>query len=160
MTRLHHYLFTAILMTTLAHTDLASARSWDPVQIDVNVSSLLESDASLQWTPLHWAARRGDVSTIRSLAASGQLEAGDMQGRTPLHIAAIAGHVAAVEALLDAGADANAEDRWGNSVLERLTLIEEVQRWDRSAIKALLGMPAPTPEPVVEDVPEAVAPLK
>ena len=55
---------------------------------------------------LHAAAHRGDVDTIRRLAADqAALEARDGHGRTPLHVAAFARQREAVRALVRAGAD-------------------------------------------------------
>lgn len=55
---------------------------------------------------LHAAAHRGDVETIRRLAADkAALEARDGHGRTPLHVATFARQREAVRALVRAGAD-------------------------------------------------------
>jgi ankyrin repeat protein len=59
------------------------------------------------------AAKKGDASSIRAIveAKPELLEAREEDGSTPLHAAAWKGQVAAVEALLDAGADIDAESR-------------------------------------------------
>lgn len=56
-------------------------------------------------TPLHVAARAGQVATVRELASHGaRLDARDAQGRTPLELALIHGKTQAAAALLAAGA--------------------------------------------------------
>lgn len=56
-------------------------------------------------TPLHWAARRGDVAIIKVLVAAGaDVSRQDEEGNTPLHWAASDGQAAAIEALVAAGA--------------------------------------------------------
>ena len=58
------------------------------------------------------AAKQGDAGAVRAALAEGALpDVRDEEGRTPLHRAAEGGHVEAIQLLLDAGADANAEDR-------------------------------------------------
>ena len=60
-------------------------------------------------TALHWAARRDDVATARSLLEAGAgATAANRIGVTPLRLAAINGSAAMLEVLLAAGADANA----------------------------------------------------
>jgi ankyrin repeat protein len=61
-------------------------------------------------TPLHAAARRGDVAAVVQLIKAGaNLEAATRVGSyTPLHIASKEGHGAIVKALLDAGSNAKA----------------------------------------------------
>lgn len=61
-------------------------------------------------TPLHLAARSGDVAAVGALIKAGlKLEATTRVGDyTPLHVASKEGHGAVVKALLDAGANAKA----------------------------------------------------
>jgi ankyrin repeat protein len=68
------------------------------------------SDSGDGMTPLHWAARRGDVAAAVQLIKSGaNLEATTrVGGYTPLHVASKEGHGAIVKALLDAGSNAKA----------------------------------------------------
>src|SRR5688572_12082426 len=68
------------------------------------------SDSGDGMTPLHWAARRGDVAAVAQLIKSGaNLEATTRVGSyTPLHIASKEGHGAIVKTLLDAGSNAKA----------------------------------------------------
>ena len=70
------------------------------------------------FTPLHIAATRGHVATIRSLLAGGaDADARAEGGFTPLHIAAQRGDSAAIRALLAGGADADARAADGTTPL-------------------------------------------
>ena len=72
----------------------------------INLDSIPEGEAG--WTPLMYAAWRGDVNAVRH-ALQGQplVDAIDSDGHTALSRAAWRGHVEIVDALLAAGADAN-----------------------------------------------------
>ncbi|MCE2516643.1 MAG: ankyrin repeat domain-containing protein, partial [Alphaproteobacteria bacterium] len=62
-------------------------------------------------TPLHIAARDGDVAEIKALLAKGHdVNAKGKRGRTPLHAAAFEFHSEAITALLDGGADIEARE--------------------------------------------------
>ncbi len=91
------------------------------------------------WTPLHWAARHGQVSTVKRLLQEGAaIDAREHMGRTPLHVAAMGNHRDTVELLIARGAEINARDRWNVTPLRRMDLLQEVRGWDRSDIKSLL----------------------
>lgn len=68
------------------------------------------------------AAKSGDIATVKRLLATDAalLHARDSDGSTPLHCAAWKGHREIVAFLLEAGADANAENsngHWGTTPL-------------------------------------------
>lgn len=66
-----------------------------------------------------WAAAKGDLGAIQSLAARGvDIDAADYDGRTALHLAAAEGQAAVVEFLVRHGANLTAKDRWGNTALD------------------------------------------
>ena len=80
----------------------SGARRADKVDLD----SIPEGEAG--WTPLMYAAWRGDVKSVRhALHNPPDVDAIDKDGHTALSRAAWRGHVEIVDALLAAGADAN-----------------------------------------------------
>jgi uncharacterized glyoxalase superfamily protein PhnB len=91
--------------TKLSAAQLAVARtygysSWRALKAAVEAQ---------RWTPLHEAAKKGDLAAVRRLLAAGvdanARESGD--NTTPLHWAAAHRHLDVVRALLDAGCDVN-----------------------------------------------------
>lgn len=74
----------------------------------------LDSDGKI---PLHWAAEKGDLKTVRVLLhADPDMDVNIFDGvfrRTPLHYAAEEGHRSIVELLLHRGADKNLQDTSG-----------------------------------------------
>ena len=74
-------------------------------------------------TPLHRAARDGDVEQIKTLMASGaDPDAQDDQGNTPLHWAAMNVHADAIKELLSPegggrGADPNKQNHKGETAM-------------------------------------------
>jgi len=70
------------------------------------------------WTPLHVAARNGDVDLVQLLIEQGVVKhAQDGGGCTSLHIAAEHGDVNVARLLLEHGADTEAQDNCGNTPL-------------------------------------------
>jgi hemoglobin len=70
-------------------------------------------------TPLHMAARRGNIAVARALLNAGAaLEARDKKGETPLRRAVNCGHPEFVSLLLAHGADVNTRDRKGRTPLQ------------------------------------------
>ena len=70
------------------------------------------------------AASQGNVEKVQELVGAGKVDpnSGDYDGRTALHLAVAEGHVAMVECLLNMGADAMRQDRWGTTALHEATL--------------------------------------
>ena len=72
----------------------------------------------LSWTPLHSAAKDGDVSEVKALLAKGaEVNAKSNLGYTPLHKAAYGGHLDVVKELLAKGAEVNAKAKYGDTPL-------------------------------------------
>lgn len=81
---------------------------------DVNTPSGAEDQ-----TPLHMAARRGNIAIGRALLNGGAaLEAMDKKGETPLRRAVNCGHPEFVSMLLAHGADVNTRDKKGRTPLQ------------------------------------------
>ena len=69
-------------------------------------------------TPLHKAARYGEVSEVKKLLAKGaEVDAKNKDGDTPLDLAAKKGHVDVVIWLLAKGAEVNAKNEYGQTPL-------------------------------------------
>ena len=74
----------------------------------------------MSYTPLHSAARRGDVDKARKLLKHGRYDVNcrDSYGQTPLHWACYSGHVDMVRMLIsEFQADTTLQDRWGDTPL-------------------------------------------
>ena len=70
-------------------------------------------------TPLHKAAKDGDVSEVKELLAKGaEVNAKGKDGETPLHWAALLGHLDVVKELLAKGAEVNAKNKYGYMPLD------------------------------------------
>ena len=71
------------------------------------------------WTPLHWAAWKGNEQAISVLVKRGAaLGPPDMSGMTPLHLAAMQGHAVAAKTLILAGAPVDLPNKWGDTPLD------------------------------------------
>jgi hypothetical protein len=69
-------------------------------------------------TPLHWAAHRGDLATVRALLAAGAaVDAANRYGVRPAYLAAENGDAATMRTLLEAGADPRAVFAEGETLL-------------------------------------------
>ena len=96
------------------------------------------------YTPLLFAARRGDVASARLLVAAGaDVDAAAASGTSPLVVAAHSGHGALAAFLLEAGADPGAADA-GYAALHAAVL-----RGDPDLVRALLAHGA-DPDAVLE----------
>lgn len=70
------------------------------------------------WTPLHIAARRGDIEEVRRLLNDGgdvnEISSGHKDsGATALHLAATGGHIEVMDELLERGGNIDARTRVG-----------------------------------------------
>ena len=76
--------------------------------------------SSSQATNFIAAASEGDIEEVQALLSLGNFDvnAADYDKRTALHLAAGEGHAEIVELLCQAGANANAMDRWNNRPLD------------------------------------------
>ena len=71
-------------------------------------------------SPLHLAAAKGDVETVKVLVAAGAaLDARDRSGSTPLHLAAAGQHTDVVKLLIESGADASGRNESRAASLSR-----------------------------------------
>ena len=67
---------------------------------------------------LLFLSNKGDIKGIEDLLAQGcDVNGGDFDDRTALHVASCEGHSDVVELLLKHGANYNARDRWGSTVM-------------------------------------------
>lgn len=91
-------------------------------------------------TPLHWAATRGDESTVKLLLDNGaQLNVQDEGKATPLILAASSGSVRTLELLLLAGANVHLTDIRGGHALHYVSRHQK----EISPVKLLLQAGAP-----------------
>src|SRR5690606_8367832 len=73
----------------------------------------------LGWTPLHYAASKGHLDTVKLLLAhKAMVNAPSPDGTSPLMMAAYAGNEDIVGALLDAGADPTARNLRGEDAAD------------------------------------------
>jgi ankyrin repeat protein len=100
------------------------------VGADVNVKDCID------FTPLHWACRKGHVQVVVELLEHGaDIEAKEHSDWTPLHWACyIAGHVAIGNELLSRGANTEAKDINGNTPLHCVAITGHLP-----VVKALLN---------------------
>jgi ankyrin repeat protein len=73
-------------------------------------------------TPLHQAAAEGNLIALAAFVDATNLEARNELGLTPLHLALQHGHLGAAALLVDKGADVNARDPDGNTLLHQILL--------------------------------------
>jgi hypothetical protein len=81
-------------------------------------AALTESKDADEWRPLHVAAKRGDLKSVKELLLGGcDVNATNGGGYTPIILCASSGRVDTLELLLEHGAHVNAENRDRNSAL-------------------------------------------
>ena len=92
-------------------------------------SELEEVDANgKSLTPLCAAAKKGDLSAVKTLLAAGaDPNAADTASSPPLQYAASSGNISVVQALLAKGANARARDRVGSTALHAAAVDREVR---------------------------------
>ena len=102
---------------------------------DGQARELVYGGKRLSFTPLHWAAFRGDFDIVRLLVLRGaNLNAADTSHGTPLHLACENAHPEVVEFLLEKGAKVNFPNAfWGHTPLHRAAWGPVVQRFGQDA---------------------------
>lgn len=91
----------------------------DAAEVELGFNSLTpEYFAALSGDVLIEAAIKGHLSVVAKLLEMGAIpDSKDKNGRTPLHFAARSGNITIAERLLASGANINAQDNWGNTIL-------------------------------------------
>jgi glutaminase len=102
---------------------------------------------------LIWAASKGDLGAVHRLVVRGyDQDAADYDRRTPLHLSAAEGRSKVVEYLLDNGADASPEDRWGG------TPLDDAVRHGHGDVAQLLTRRGARPSEALAMLPEVARP--
>ncbi|WP_394778938.1 ankyrin repeat domain-containing protein [Undibacterium sp.] len=105
------------------------------------VNKLIAADAEVNrpgWTPLHYAAAKGDPAVIAILLENyAYIDAASPNHTTPLMMAARSGKTAAVKLLMDEGADVTLKNDVGMTALDFAVDLElkEISGMLRSALK-------------------------
>ncbi|KAA8904806.1 ankyrin repeat-containing domain protein [Sphaerosporella brunnea] len=121
---LNHQLFSPCFVPPglLVSICASPRRLWRPILLLLPQPQQVHEVDAAGWTPLHWAARRGDAELVRLLLESGaDVDAVTDAGRGALHHAAMAtarGAAECVDLLLQAGAGVAERDDAGVGVLE------------------------------------------
>ncbi|XP_046573761.1 transient receptor potential cation channel subfamily A member 1 homolog isoform X1 [Haliotis rubra] len=110
------------------------------VKILLKNKASIYSKNELEESPLHMAAKYGNVNTIREIVRNGQnsVFAEDEKSNTPLHLAALYGHAMSAAALIELGADVSQK----NCVLWTPLDMAAAQGWNNTC-KVLLDADAP-----------------
>ena len=88
------------------------------VQLLLAVGASLSASDNDGWTALHHGTRAGPRAVVVLLEAGADANAKAADGSTPLHCAVEYGNSAAVPVLLDSGASALGQNRWGVTPLQ------------------------------------------
>jgi ankyrin repeat protein len=105
----------------------SAAQVGNPEAVEVLLQAGLDPDARDKngAAPLHLAAFAGHVKIIKRLAAVADVNPRTNSGATPLHAAVLGGNLEAARALLDNGADADAEDVFGRTPIFYAKIVQE-----------------------------------
>jgi ankyrin repeat protein len=101
--------FTAFGLSSMAYCAM------NAFDLLANTGKTTMNEAAIQmeddgWTPLHWAAAKGDKKEVENLINSqANVNAQDVEYRTPIFYAAIGGYKQIVEMLIDNGASIKTE---------------------------------------------------
>src|SRR5215813_5657153 len=92
------------------------------------VASDQQTEGEKKLSPLLDAARKGDLSAVRTFLRTGvDVNAMDSNGNTALQCAAASGSIAVVQALLGAGADVRSQSKDGFTALHAAAVEHEVR---------------------------------
>ncbi|XP_046335737.2 transient receptor potential cation channel subfamily A member 1 homolog isoform X1 [Haliotis rufescens] len=118
----------------------AQKKNLHVVKILLKNKASIHTKNELEESPLHMAAKYGNVNTIREIVRNGQnsIFAEDEKSNTPLHLAALYGHTLSVGALIELGADVSQK----NCVLWTALDMAAAQGWNNTC-KVLLEADAP-----------------
>jgi truncated hemoglobin YjbI len=102
------------------HTPLYRVSTGDVARVLLAAGATADvTSGPTRGTPLHQAARRGNLSVALALLDhSATIDAGDAKGQTPLRRAVNCRHLSMVRLLVQRGADPNAADRRGVTPLD------------------------------------------
>jgi ankyrin repeat protein len=133
-----------ILLAAQAPTDVRDTNGWTPLDAAIQAKQtetirLLLNDKTTAPRPeravaisIHEAAASGNITALAVLTeTTNRLEARNELGLTPLQVAVQHGHLAAAALLVDRGADVNARDPGGNTLLQQILLQDRLTIYDR-----------------------------